>query len=133
MQHLRWINVLHRKGRSIEGRGRGAGSSNGTEEGFIIRVIDVLWLHRIREIGRSARGIVVHGSLVTFKVHVVVIVQGLGGGCCGAVSRPGRGIVVGRIERVGHGCRFVCRVRTAVGNKRRGGRREGEMLLKGSR
>ena len=109
MEDLRRIDVLHGKGRGIERRG-GGGSSDRAEDGLIVGIVNVLWLHGIREIRRSGRRIIVHGSLMTFKVHVVVIVQGLRSRCCGTISGSRRGIVIGRIERGGHGRRFVRRI-----------------------
>ena len=89
-------------------RGDGPGPGHGAEHGFVVRVVDVLGLHRRGEVGRSMGRVGRHRALLTdidrmpIPEEMIAVVHGLRGGDGGREVGSGGGVVVGRVQRRAH-------------------------------
>ena len=85
-------------------RGDGPGPGHGAEHGFVVRVVDILGLHRRGEVGRSMGRVGRHRALLadidrmSIPEEMIAVVHGLRGGDGGRKVGAGGGVVVGRVQ-----------------------------------
>jgi hypothetical protein len=122
------------------GKGRRRGSTcDGTEHGVAHAtcIENVLRLHRVREVGWAVRSEAVAGVVasdvhaITIEVHLALVLQGLRSRHGGMEGGAGRRVVIGGVERGGHGGAVEeVGVRGILRHERRSNGREAKLLLK---